>query len=431
MTKQELYDSKLITLDQALDLIKSGDCVATGFYGDETRPVFRNIHKIADRVENVTVWLNNPQEEYPFLSMPELNGKLDVITVFYGHAHRRVHSMGRVSYVPEHLHDTASAILRTARPNIIFLTVAPMDKHGYVYCSCSLQHELECVEKADTVVFQVNRNLPRTMGTHIPIEAADYIIEETDEPIIPAPTYPVTEVERKIAENVATLVSDGDTVQFGIGGLPLAVAQALHNKNDLGIHTEMFSPPMGQLIRDGVVTNKYKNINKNLSVCAFMWGDDELHALADYNPAIRMMEVGYINDPHVVSQNDNMVSINSALEIDLTGQVCSERLGYVQFSGTGGATDFAYGAFHSKGGKGIIALNSTAKNGAISKIQPGLTPGSVVSISRNIVEYVVTEYGIAYLKDKSVRGRVEELINIAHPKFRDELRDKAKEYQLW
>ena len=431
MTKQELYESKLITLDQALDLIKSGYCVATGFYGDETRPVFRNIHKIADRVENVTVWLNNPQEEYPFLSMPELNGRLDVITVFYGHAHRRVHSMGRVSYVPEHLHDTASAILRTKKPNIIFLTVAPMDKHGYVYCSCSLQHELECVEKADIVVFQVNRNLPRTMGTHIPVEAADYIIEETDEPIIPAPTYPVTEVERKIAENVATLVSDGDTVQFGIGGLPLAVAQALKDKNDLGIHTEMLSPCIGDLMKNGNATNRVKNLNRDMTVFTFMIGNDELYDYVDFNPAFCAREAAYVNDPYVIAQHDNMISINSALAIDLTGQVCSEQLDNALYSGTGGATDFAYGSFHSKGGKGIIALRSTAKGGTVSTIQAALPEGSAVSISRNLMDYVITEYGVARLKDRTFSERMRALIEIAHPDFRDELRDKARDMLLW
>ena len=432
MTKQEYYISKTITLQQALDLIHSGDCIASGHYGNETAPVLRKLHTIGERVENVKVWLNNPQEDYPFLSMPELNGKLDILAAFYAKPHRKIHKDRRVTYVPQNLHDLARCMLSTCRPTIFFLTVTPMDQNGFVLCSCCLQYELELMEAADLVIFQVNRNLPHTQGaTQIPIEYADYIIEETDEEIVYAPEYPADPVEALIAKNIASLIEDGDTLQFGIGGLPGAVAKELMHHKDLGVHTEMFSTPMAALMEAGVITNRRKNLNPGKSICTFMWGDRHFYEFVDNHPGISVLPASYVNDPFVIAQNDHMVSINSALEVDLTGQISSERIGFTQFSGTGGATDFAYGAFHSKGGKGIIALRSTAKGGTVSKIQPGLTYGSVVSISRNLVDYVVTEYGIAKLKDKGIRDRVDALIQIAHPDFREELAAQAEKLMLW
>ncbi len=432
MTHQEYYNSKLITVDQALDLIHSGDCIASGHYGDETCPIFRRLHTIADRVENVTVWLNNPQEDYPFLSMPELNGKIDVLTAFYAAPHRRIHDMHRVSYAPNHLHYLARCMSDVKRPTIFFVTVTPMDKNGFVLCSCCLQYELELMKGADTVVFQVNRNLPHTVGqVQIPIEAADYIIEETDDPIVYAPEYPVTDTERALAKNIASLVSDGDCLQFGIGSLPGAVADALADRNDLGVHTEMLSTPMGLLMKNGNINNSRKSINRGQSICTFLWGDRDFYEFVDYNPSIRVLKSSYVNDPFVIAQNDNMVSINTAMQVDLTGQICSERVGFTQYSGTGGAYDFAYGAFHSKGGKGIIAVKSTAKHGTVSRIVVGLDFGSVVSIQRNVADYIVTEYGIAHVRNLCVRDRVQALINIAAPQFRDELREQAKQYKLW
>ncbi len=432
MTKQELYHSKLITLQQALDQIKSGDCIASGHYGNETAPILRKLHTIGNRVENVKVWLNNPQENYPMLSMPELNGKIDILAAFYAKPHRAIHKDRRVTFVPQNLHDLARCMLATCRPNVFFATVTPMDQNGYVLFSCCLQYELELMRNADLVIFQVNRNLPHTQGaTQVSIEEADFIIEETDEEIVYAPEYPADPVETMIAKHVASLIHDGDTIQFGIGGLPGAVAKELLDRKDLGVHTEMFSTPMAMLMEEGVITNKRKNLNPGKSVCTFMWGDRHFYEFVDNNPGISVLPASYVNDPFVIAQNDNMVSINSALQIDLTGQIASESLGFTQFSGTGGATDFAYGAFHSKGGRGIIALRATAKGGTVSKIQPGLTYGSVVSISRNLVDYVVTEYGIAKLRDKSVRARVDALISIAHPDFRKELKKQAEKLMIW
>ncbi len=227
------------------------------------------------------------------------------------------------------------------------------------------------------------------------------------------------------------MVHDGDTIQIGLGNLSNAVADALHDKNDLGIYTEIFSPSAGRLMEDGVVTNRRKNFHPGKTVCGFLWGDQSIYDFVDHNPDIELLSTSWVNDPYNIAQNDNMVSVNNALRIDLTGQVCSETLNGRQYSGTGGATDFAAGAYMSKGGRGIIVITSTAKNGAISKIQPVLPLGSAVSISHNWVDCIVTEYGVACLKGASIRQRVERLIAIAHPDFRAELRREAEKLMLW
>ena len=309
--------------------------------------------------------------------------------------------------------------------------VSPMDEDGKVFLSFDLQGSLDWLENADTVIFEINDRIPRICGeTAVPIEAADYIYEVSS-PLPITPKAPASPVEKKIAEYVTSLVNDGDCIQLGVGGIPNAVGHGLLGKKDLGIHSEMITSSMGLLMREGVVTNEKKNFNKNRAVGAFAWGDEALYEYIADNPMVELRRASYVNDPFIIAQNDNMVSINTALQLDLTGQICSESLGSRQFSGTGGASDLAYGAFCSKGGRGIIALTSTAKNGTISKIQPVLPSGSVVSISRNIVDYVVTEYGIAKLKNRSIRQRVEALTGIAHPDFRADLKRQAEKLMLW
>jgi acyl-CoA hydrolase len=305
-----------------------------------------------------------------------------------------------------------------------------MDRYGYVAISCTQQAELEMLDACDLVIFEVNKQLPYTMGTvRVPIEHVDYFID-VDYPITQAPIQPASPAQKKIAHYASSLIKDGDTIQLGIGGLPDAVALDLMDRHDLGIHTEMLGSAMGQLMNCGAVNNSKKSIHRNRSVAAFCWGSQELYDFVHDNPMVEILPTSYVNNPFTIAQNDNMVSLNTALEIDLTGQVCSESMGSTQYSGTGGATDFAYGAYHSKGGKGIIAINATAKSGTISRIVPQLKPGAVVSIQRNIVDYVVTEYGIAHLRGKTVRQRVNELINVAAPEFREELRTEATKLML-
>ena len=431
MTKQDLYESKFISIPEALSKIRSGDVIAVGHYGNEPRNLLRQLHTIRDHAGNVTVWINNPSEDYPFVTDETLAGKIDLLSAFYGAPLRKIHSTGRVSFVPHNMHSLSQTIVETKRPTVFMAAVTPLDEYGYVCMSMSQQMEREMMEVADLVIFEVNEHIPKTIGTiQIPVDKVDFFVKAEGD-ISSAPEYPTTPVQQKIAQNVASLIRDGDTIQLGIGGLPNAVADALMDKKDLGVHTEMFSNAMGQLMKAGVINNYRKNLHPGQTICAFAWGNKEFCNYIDKNPLVRVLPVSYVNDPFVIAQNDNMVSVNTALQMDLTGQVCSESLGFQQFSGTGGAFDFAYGAFHSKGGRGILAIASTAKNGTVSRIQPGLTYGSVVSISRNVVDYVVTEYGIAHLRGKSVRQRRDALISIAHPDFRDDLRKEADKLMIW
>lgn len=431
MDYQALYQSKRGTLEGALALIRSGDTIATPIYGSEPTQFLKQLHTIAPRVEGVTLWTMLMMGDYPVMTDNSLKGRIDIITYFYNNNCRAGHASGRFSMTPANLHSVAETILKTKRPNVFVAAVSPMDRHGNVYMSFELQSTLETLDAADTVVFEVNSRIPRIFGeTAIPIGRADYLYE-AETPLPYAPAAPSSPVERKIAEHVVSLIHDGDCIQLGIGGMPNAVGEALLDKRDLGIHTEMLTSSMGKLLRAGAVTNARKNFNPGLTVAAFAYGDQALYDTIAENPAVCLRRAAWTNDPFNIARNDNMVSVNAAIQIDLTGQICSESIGPRQFSGTGGASDFAYGAFHSKGGRGVIALTSTAKGGTVSKIQPTLTPGAVVSISRNLADYVVTEYGVAPLRNRTVRQRVDNLIAVAHPDFRAELRKEAGRLMLW
>lgn len=430
--KDRIYDSKFISMDDALDKIKSGDVIAVAAYGNEPVGFLRRLHELKDRgVRDVTIWLANPQEEYPFLSMEGLENVVTILSIFYGPGTRKLHPTGRVSFVPNNLHLCVREMMEAKRPNVFVGAVAPMDRFGYVCMSMSQQFELEMFDVCQTVILEVNPRLPYTSGTNrISAEKVNYFVEGERE-VSNSPLYPRTPIQEAIADHAASLIHDGDTIQLGIGGMPDAVAERLMDRHDLGIYTEMLGSAMGKLMACGAVNNSRKKFHRNRSVAAFCWGTRELYDYLNDNPMIELLPVRYVNDPFNIAQNENMVSVNTALEIDLTGQVCSETLLGKQYSGTGGAWDFAYGAYHAEGGRGIIALQSTAKSGTISRIVPQLTAGSVVSIPRNIVDIVVTEYGIAHLRGKSVKQRVAELIAVAHPDFRGELRRQANALEIW
>ena len=429
---QKAYHDKFISMDEALSNIKSGDVIAVAAYGNEPVRFLRRLHEIKDRgVRDVTLWLANPQEEYPFLKMAGMEDVISILSIFYGKSLRDIHSTGRVSFVPNNLHACVDAMLRTRKPNVFVGAVTPMDRFGYVCMSTSQQFELELFDTCQTVMLEINPALPHIAGTtRIPVDKVHYFMEG-ENTVVNSPVYPKTEIQETIADYAASLIHDGDTLQLGIGGMPDAVAERLTDRQDMGIYTEMLGSAMGKLMACGAVNNSRKTFFRNRSVAAFTWGTKELYDYIDDNPMVELLPVGYVNDPGNIMKNENMVSVNTALEIDLTGQVCSETIAGKQYSGTGGAWDFAYGAFHAKNGRGIIALQSTAKSGTISRIVPRLTAGNIVTIPRNIVDIVVTEYGVARLRGKSVRQRVEELIAVAHPDFRQELRDQARKLEIW
>ena len=419
------------TLEGALARIQSHDTIATPIYGNEPSAFLQQLHTIAPRVQGVVLWTMLTMGEYPVMTDNTLQGHIDIYTFFYNNNCRDGHATGRFTLAPLNLHSVGPCLVATRRPNVFVACVSPPDEHGMVYLSFDMQGSLECLEAADTVIFEINRQIPRIFGeTAVSLARADYCYE-VDRPLPIAPISEATETDRKIAQNVLSLIRDGDCIQLGIGRLLNAVGEALLERRELGVHTEMLTTAMGKLIRAGVVTGERKNFHRGKIVGTFAWGDDALyHTLAE-NTSVQLRRAAWVNDPFVIAQNDNMVSVNTALQVDLTGQICSESLGSRQYSGTGGAADFAYGAYHSRGGRGIIAIASTTKGGMVSKIQPQLSPGAVVSITRNIADYVVTEYGVAKLKNRTVRQRVENLIAVSHPDFRAELRRQADKLMLW
>ena len=419
------------TVEGALDLIRSGDVIATTIYACEPSAFLSRLHTVADRAENIRLWSVNIVGNYPVMTDNSLKGRIDIYAFFYNAHCRAGQGSGRFQLVPMNLHSAGAGIVAALRPTVYVASVSLPDEAGNVSISLDLQATHECIEAADRVIFEVNPNLPPVDGeTKVPLSRAAYWYI-SPAPLSMPPAVTSTETEATIAGYVSSLIQDGDCIQLGFGGLPNAVGDALRDKHDLGVHTEMLTASMGRLMRCGVITNARKNFNPGRTVAVFAWGDQALYDLMRANPAaFCMRRAAYVNDPFNIARNDNLVSVNTAIQVDLTGQICSESIGSRQFSGTGGASDFAYGAFHAKGGRGIIALPSTAKNGTVSKIVPQLTPGAVVSISRNIVDLVVTEYGIARLRDRTIRQRMENLISVAHPDFRGELRRQAEKLLL-
>jgi acyl-CoA hydrolase/RimJ/RimL family protein N-acetyltransferase len=310
--------------------------------------------------------------------------------------------------------------------DVALISVTPPDVNGLCSLGVSVDIVKSAAANAKFIIAQVNQNMPRTMGSSfIHVNNIDAMVP-CDEPIITVESEASTEVLRSIGRNLARLVEDGSTIECGIGRIPQAMAEFLHDKNELGIHTEMFGDWIIELVECGAVTCSKKTINRGKVVASFCMGSQKLYDYIDNNPFFEFHPTEYVNDPFVIAQHDKMVGINVGLEIDLTGQVCSDSLGHKFYSGIGGQVDFIRGCARSRGGKPIIAMPSTAKGDTVSRIVSTLTEGAGVVTTRGDVHYVVTEYGIAYLHGKSIRERVLSLINIAHPKFRKELIQAAK-----
>lgn len=431
MRYQNAYQQKVISIEQALSYIQSGHHIVVALAGAEPQGVMSSMHSIADRVQDVIVSSCLNMQNYEFFVNPSMAGKFINEGWFYNPAMRKAHSHKTVSFVPNHLHFAGSKRLAFRKPDIFIGTCTPPDKHGFVSLGLSVTYEQEMIENAGLCILEVNPNVPRTFGdTAVHISQVDYFVENSI-PMPELPDVPSSEKDLTIGGYIAELVEDGSTIQLGIGGIPNAVAQGLMTKKDLGIHTEMFTDGMVDLFYAGAVTNKKKSLHPGKMVATFALGSKKLYDFIDDNPCVQLLRGSYTNDPYVIGRNSKMVSINTTLEMDLTGQCCSESIGTMQFSGTGGQADTAIGAQLSPGGKSIIALYSTAKGDTISKIVPTLTPGAAVSLQRNDVDYVVTEYGVAELRGTSVRERVKRLIGIAHPAFRAQLQDEAARLQIW
>ena len=423
------YKDKLITVQQAVDLVRSNDYIVTGLGCSTANDFFSHLHTAADRLQNVTISTCLPMGDYPCFNDPAYKASFKHDSWFYNPATRKAHKAGSTSFVPNNLHFAATKRLYHRQPRIFIGAAAMPDRHGYISLSCSNTYEVQMLEAAEVAILEINPNYPRTFGdVNIHVSRVTHLIESSY-PVPALPYVEPNEKDRVIGGYIADLINDGDCIQLGIGGMPNAVAEALHGKKDLGVHTEMLTTGMMDLYKSGAVNGSKKQRQKGKMVCTFIMGSKELYDFANDNPGVEVLAGSYVNDPSVIAQNDNMVSINSTIEIDLTGQCASESLGSTQFSGTGGQADTAIGAQNSKNGRSFICLYSTAmvKNPETgereekSKIVPQLMQGAAVSLSRNDVDYVVTEYGVAHLRGTNIRERVELLIGIAHPKYREEL----------
>lgn len=428
------YKHKIITLEQALSKFKSDDIVVTGLAASEAKLILENLHTIQDRVSNVKVITCLPMAYAPYFQSADYKESFHMEGWFYTGPMRKAHKHGSVSFIPNHLHLAAVNRLDFDQPTVYIGNATPPDKHGYVSLSLSNVYEKRMIENADLVILEINPKLPRTFGDmEVHVDDIDYMVE-VDYDIPELPDVIPSEKDLAIGKHIADLIHDGDCIQLGIGGIPNAVAASLHDKKDLGVHTEMMTTGMMDLVKSGAITGKRKNVNRGKIVCTFALGNKALYDFIDNNPSIEIRDGHHVNDPCVVGENDNQVSINTTIEVDLTGQCASESIGTVQYSGTGGQADTAIGAQRAKNGRSFIALYSTAlvRDGEgrkeISKIVPVLKPGAAVSLSRNDVDYIVTEFGAVKLKGASIEERVRRLISIAHPKFREMLKTEAVKY---
>ena len=430
MNHQETYRSKLIAIDEAVSHIASDNDVIVAQCASEPQGCMSRFHIMADRVENVRVFSVLTLKEYDFYMKKEMQGHFELASWFHAPGSRAAlkAGTGTVTYVPNMLHRAATDRIHAHRPDVFFGTCTPPDKHGFVSLSLGVTYEKDIMDHARLVILEVNPRLPRTFGdTQVHVSAVDYFVEHDQEvPTLPAPQPNPTDLA--IGAHIAELVADGSTIQLGIGGIPNAAAMALKDKKDLGVHTEMLVDSMMELYELGVITNAKKALKPGKFITTFAMGSRKFYDWLDDNLAVEFERGRWVNNPAVVAQNSQMVSINTCISVDFTGQVASESIGPNQYSGTGGQSDTAQGAVAGFDGlgKSIIACYSTARNGTVSTITPMLAEGSAVTLHRSHVDHVVTEHGVARLRGRTVRERTQALISVAHPDFRDELRSKAK-----
>lgn len=439
---QEMYQERLMTAEQALELVQDHDYLFSAQATGEPEAILSKLQHLKNTgVHDVIINTCLPMKPYPAFHDPELEGILWHNAWFFNADLRKANQEGFVSAIPQ----SSTSVLRKrmqrnaaeGRRNVVLATVSPMDKHGYMSLSVSAIYEMDLIRSGAVVILEVNPNYPRTFGdTFVHVSQADALVE-SNRPIVTANLAPYTDVDAKIGAYIAELVEDGSTIQLGIGNIPNAVANELKSKKHLGIHTEMFTETMVDLIECGAVDNSQKGLLDGFSVASFTMGSQRLYDFLDDNPSVLFKSCTFTNDPYTIGQNRKFVSINATLEVDLMGQAASESIGPHQWSGTGGQSETVQGAQMSDGGKSILAFHSTyttkdkdGKDVLHSKIVPMLQRGAAVTTSRNDVDYVVTEYGVAWLRGANIRQRVQALAKIAHPKFREQLLADAKKYGI-
>jgi 4-hydroxybutyrate CoA-transferase len=415
------YKAKLKSADEALACVKSGMRVYIQPGCAEPETLVEALMRRAPEIFDVEIVHMMTMGCAPYVA-PEMAGHFRHNAMFIGANVRDAIDQGRADYTPIYLSEIESLFESGAMPiDVVLTSVSPPDSHGFCSFGVGVDTTLTAAKCARYVVAQINDQMPRTYGdSFIHVSDIDVFVESS-RPLCALKKPQVTELNIAIARNVAGLIEDGSVIQTGIGGIPDAVLPMLMDRKDLGVHSELVSDGVMPLIEAGVLTGARKNFKPRKIILGFALGTKSLFNFLDNNPIFEFHPTAYTNDPLFIARNDNMVAINSALQVDLTGQVCSDSIGSHFYSGIGGQVDFLRGASRSKGGKPIIAMSSTAKDGSISRIVPTLSPGAGVVTSRGLIRYVVTEFGVAYLHGKTIRERAKSLIEIAHPKFREQM----------
>ena len=425
---QKMYQEKLTTPDKIARQVQSGWLLGMDTATSQTPAIMTAIAEHIRNSDITGVKVQALLDAYPFefYTDPTLAGKMTGYSWFSSSAARKAVNAGYADIIPAYYRDFPTRIRTEYDYDAVCVEVAPMDRHGYFSLALNGSYIDAMLDKTKRIFLEVNDRQPRGLcGSLIHISQVDAIVEYNhDLPVLPP--VQLDEVSKTIGGLIAERIPDGACLQLGIGAIPDATGMALKSKHDLGIHTEMFTDSMVELIECGAVNNSKKQIHRGKTVTTFAFGSQRIYDFVDDNPSVEILPVDYVNDPNVICQNDNMISINAAVEVDLFGQVCAESVGTKHMSGSGGQIDYVRGACQSRGGKSFIAFTSTAKGGTISKIKPILTPGAVVTTSKNDVDYIVTEYGVAHLRGRSLGERARQLIAIAHPDFRDELTFEAK-----
>ncbi|WP_341647764.1 acetyl-CoA hydrolase/transferase family protein [Thauera humireducens] len=429
-TPESLYQQKRMTASDAVSMIRDGDTVVVPTGVGEPPALLHALSGRRHALRDVAVSQILPLRKFAYLD-PETRANIRHDAYFFGGATRAGGQAGWVDFVPAYFSELPMLIDRGLSPADVVVSMASsMDEHGYFSLSLAPDYTMAAIRRARVVLLEVNPNVPFANGDcHIHISQVAGLVE-SDEPLFEVGLPQIGPVQEAIGKYVADLIDDGATLQIGYGGIPDAVVMQLQHKRDLGIHTEMIGDGILSLIESGAVTNRRKTFMPGKTIATFALGSNRLYRTLHRNPAIEMHPVDFTNDPWIAARNDKLCAINATLQIDLIGQCGSESLGHVPYSGTGGQVDFVRAANRSNGGKAFIVLPSTAKDGTVSRIAPVLSPGTHVTTSKNDINYVVTEYGVAQLRGKTAKQRAEALIGIAHPDFRGELREAAKRLKL-
>jgi 4-hydroxybutyrate CoA-transferase len=417
---REYYQKRIVSLQEAVGIVKSGDLIVDG-HGFGRPTIFtKALLERAGELKNVRLTTGFTVGDADYC-LPEYSDSFRHVSLFNVGYSRLPVQEGRADFVPLCFSQIERALCAWG-PDILFTHVTPPDQNGYVSMGISVDFTRTAMEAAKTVIAQVNGNMPWTGGeavVHIS-EIDCFVVEDTPIPLLPDSPNP-SETDRAIASHIAELINDGDTLQLGVGSVPDMVLSLLENHRHLGIHSELGSTGIMKMVQKGVIDNSRKSLDKGKIICTLLGGTEEFYGFANHNPVLEMRRSSYVCNPMVIARQKNMCAINSAIQVDLYGQVCSDMMGSFQFSGIGGQNDFLRGAMMAEGGKSIICMPSTAKKGTASRIVPFLDRGAAVANTRYDVMYMVTEYGAAYMLGKSLTERAKALIDIAHPRFREEL----------